>query len=221
MSNTTEDSKRTGKNILREFGRNAPRGTPTKRKLAGMRRRTELGYLFFLQYRGCLSPGQWAYLMGLQKRVSSEELDSSIQLFGRLIKSPRSSARARKEIEQLLARTPSLNPKSIRREQRRIGVGYRDKGALRLSHEDHQAPPRSWWWEDIAQILHLSGDWMISEQLLAEEDLAKGDILSVSNQKIGSFVSFETKGGSKVILTKWRFPEPNLISRDSEESLVT
>jgi hypothetical protein len=62
---------------------------------------------------------------------------------------------------------------------------------------------------------------MISEQLLAEEDLAKGDILSVSNQKIGSFVSFETKGGSKVILTKWRFPEPNLISRDSEESLVT
>jgi hypothetical protein len=174
MSNTTEDLEVHQKGTSGNLGRNTPLGTPTQRMLTGMRRRTELGLLFVLQYQAKLSPGQWAYLLGLQRKVSSEELESAIRLFGRLLASQRSLARAHKDLEKILARTPHLNSKSIRREQRRIGVGYRDKGVLRRSHENHDVTPRSWWSEDIAQILHLSSDWMISKRLLTEEDLAKG-----------------------------------------------
>jgi hypothetical protein len=218
MSITTVSLRGPVEQPSREDGRSTPPGTPTNRKVAGMRRRTELGYLLFLQYQAKLTPGQWAYLLGLQRRVNSEELDSSIQLFGKLTKSPRAVARAHEDLRKILARTPHLSPKSIRREQRRIGVGYRDKGTLRLPSEDHQAPPRTWWWEDIAQILHLSGAWMISEQLLAEEDLAKGDILDTSNQKVASLVVFTTKAGSKISCIKWRSPETTLISQKTESS---
>jgi len=175
MSDTTEQRLREDRiRSFSEVGRSTPLGTPTLRMQAGLRRSVELGYLLYLQYQGLLTPGQWAYLLGLQRKVSSEELDSSIQLFGKLTKSPRSAARAHQDLSKVLSKTPHLSTKSIRREQRRIGVGYRDKGTLRLPHQDHDAPPRYWWWEDIAQILHLSDDWMISEQLLAVEDLAKG-----------------------------------------------
>jgi poly(3-hydroxyalkanoate) synthetase len=59
---------------------------------------------------------------------------------------------------------------------------------------------------------------MISEQLLAEEDLAKGDILDTSNQKIASLVVFTTKAGSKISCIKWRSPETTLISQKTESS---
>jgi hypothetical protein len=219
MSITTGSVRGPVEQSSREDGRSTPPGTPTNRKVAGMRRRTELGYLLYLQYQAKLTPGQWAYLLGLQRRVNSEELDSSIELFGKLTKSSRAVARAQKDLKKILARTPHLNPKSIRREQRRIGVGYRDKGTLRLPHEDHQVSPRTWWWEDIAQILHLSGTWMISEQLLAEEDLAKGDILNNDNQKVASCVVFTTTAGSKISFVKWRSPETTLISQKTESSL--
>jgi len=217
MSNTTDDEKRMNRiRSFREVGRSTPLGTPTLRKQIGFRRGVELGFLLFLQYQGLLSPGQWAYLLGLQRKVNSEELDSSIGLFGRLIKSPRSAARAHKDLEQVLSHTPHLSPKSIRREQRRIGVGYRDKGTLRLPHQDHDAPQRTWWWEDITHILNLSGDWMISEQLLAEEDLVKGDIHQIDGKISANFVSFKTRKGSISTHIRWRVPETTLISPESK-----
>jgi len=176
MSNTTRSSIE--EQVPHEnFGRSTPLGTPTQRKLAGIRRSVELGYLLFLQYQAKLSPGQWAYLLGLQRRVQLQELNSAISLFNRLLASERSSARAQKDLQILLARTPHLSPKLIRREQRRIGVGYRDKGTLRQPHEDHKVPPRIWWWEDICSILQLSSDWIESKDYLAEEDLAQSNLI--------------------------------------------
>jgi hypothetical protein len=173
-SNTTQINEGLKNWSLSDESRSTPLGNPTKRMLVGNRRSVELGYLLFLQYQSRLSPGQWAYLLGLQRRVNLQELDSACGLFRRLLGSKRSQARAEKDLQKILSSTPSLSPKSIRREQRRIGVGYRDKGTLRLSHQDHQAPPRIWWYEDLAQILHLSPSWMISEDFLTEEDLARG-----------------------------------------------
>jgi hypothetical protein len=111
--------------------------------------------------------------MKVQRMVCEAELQHAIDLFRKLIVSQRSQARAEKELQKVLARTPSLSPKLILREQRRIGVGYRDKGSLRFSHEDHEVPPRVWWWEDIAQILHLKSEEISSRDFLAEEDMAQ------------------------------------------------
>jgi hypothetical protein len=210
MSITNRDfSEDLNKRSISEVGRSTPLGTPTRRTSAGMRRRTELGFLLFLQYQAKLSPGQWAYLLGLQRKSTSEEIDSAIGLFRALLASQRSQARARKDLEKVLSSTPSLSPKSVRREQRRIGVGYRDKGTLRLPHQDHQVQPRSWWWEDIAPILHLSPIEVISRDLLAEEDLAIGDIL-YKGEKTGGVVSFLTKSKSVISICKWRFPSTTL-----------
>jgi len=150
--------------------RTTPRGIPTQRK-AGKepRRSTRLGYLLFLQSKGRLSPGQQAFLMELQKRVKLEELERAAELLRRLLVSQRSAARAEKELQETLAWCPVLDSKSIRREQRRIGVGYRDKGSLRQPHEDHTAEPRSWWSEDIAPALLSPPEeprWITAEEVV-------------------------------------------------------
>jgi hypothetical protein len=217
LSNTTSEPTEEPENrSISEVGRSTPLGTPTLRKQTGMRRRTELGFLLFLQYQARLSPGQWAYLLGLQRRSNLQEIDSAIELFKRLAGSRRSAARAQQELNRLLARTPHLSPKSVRREQRRIGVGYRDKGTLRLPHQDHSVLPRTWWWEDIAQILHLRFKVDNPEELLAEEELAKGDIHQDSNI-VASWISFRTSKSSTIVVNRWRFPSQTLISAGSPE----
>jgi hypothetical protein len=140
--------------------RTAPLGIPTQLRLARMfrKRSTRLGYLFFLQNQGRLSPGQHLFLMREQDQVRLEELHSAILLFEKLVASQRATARAKKDIEYTLNRTPHLDSKSVQREQRRIGVGYRDKGSLRPKHEDRLVLPRMWWSEDIAPAL-----WTIPE----------------------------------------------------------
>jgi hypothetical protein len=135
--------------------RTTPLDTPTQLSLVKMfrKRAVRLGYLMFLQNRGRLSPGQLLFLLREQDSIRLEELESAITLFGKLVASPRSAARAHRDIEYTLMNCPSLDLKSRRREQRRIGVGYRDKGSLRLPHEDHKVLPRMWWSTDIAPAL--------------------------------------------------------------------
>lgn len=216
MSNTTQASEETQNNrSLSEVGRSTPRGIPTQRKLLGQRLRTEFGFLLFLQYRGQLSPGQWAYLLAQQRKLKFEELQSAIRLFNNLLVSRRSAARAEGLLKEVLLRTPSLPPKSIRREQRRIGVGYRDKGTLRLPHEDHLAPPMTWWWQDIALLQHLSPEWVIPERHLDTEDLAQGNLL----EPLGNIV--RSLGLPAIILTldSWHDPEPpEVFTLESEDT---
>lgn len=135
--------------------RTTPPGTPTQLSLVKMfrKRSVRLGYLLFLQNQGRLSPGQHLFLLREQDSVKLEELERAIDLFGKLVASPRSAARAMKDIEYVLSHCPSLDLKSRRREQRRIGVGYRDKGSLRLPHESRKVLPRMWWSQDIAPAL--------------------------------------------------------------------
>lgn len=152
-------------------GRTTPLDTPTQRKLAGYRLSTQFGFMLYLQYEARLSEGQWAYLMMVQRRLKFEELQRALTLFQGLVSSKRVQARAAGDLQHTLTRMPSLSPKLVRREQRRIGVGYRDKGSLRQPHEDHQADPRLWWWEDICSILHLTPDWIVPEDLVTEEEM--------------------------------------------------
>jgi len=150
--------------------RTTPPGTPTQLSLIKMfrKRSTRLGYLMFLQNQGRLSPGQLLFLLREQDSIRLEELESAIDLFGKLVASPRSAARASKDIEYVQSHCPSLDLKSRRREQRRIGVGYRDKGSLRLPHESRLVPPRMWWSSDIAPALWTVPQeprWLTTEEV--------------------------------------------------------
>lgn len=125
-----------------------PVAVPRSRKRKAPRKSVQLGFLLILSEEGELSEGQIRFVIKLQGKMKLEELLSAQELYLRLRRSPRSKARSRKEQEEILRRTPSLEAKSILREKRRIGVGYRDKGALRPPHRP-RFEGRIFWSEDI------------------------------------------------------------------------
>jgi len=158
---------------LREKSAELPRPvTPAEssrnRRTGRLRTSTYLGYLLFLTEIKQLSEDQMRYVRKLQASVRFSELEKAINLTRKLIESPRSVARARVELERLRRNCPRIDAKSILPEIRRIGVGYRDKGSLRLPHEDHEVPSRAWWSQDIEfLLLHPPEEpqWIASEQL--------------------------------------------------------
>lgn len=155
-------------------GRTAPLGSPTQSKTGkdSLRRSTRLGFLFYLQHLQELSEGQLRFLRKEQGTLKLSELQRAIHLYEALSASRRAQARAKKALEKLKQDCPSLQSKSIRREQRRIGVGYRDKGSLRQPHEDHTVSPRMWWSEDIAPaLIQPPGEprWITAEEVFGPE----------------------------------------------------
>jgi len=83
--------------------------------------------------------------------------------------SRRSAARAETELEYVRSRCPTLASKSVQREQRRIGVGYRDKGSLSPEH-GQRLQPRAWWSEDIAPALWTPPEtptWLTTGEVFA------------------------------------------------------
>lgn len=139
-----------------------------KKKEERLKPSTYLGMLLFLSEQKQLVEDQLRFVRKLQGKLRFSELEKAIELCKKLKESPRSAARARVELERLTRECPRISSKSIIPEQRRIGVGYKDKGALRLSHEDHDAPSRSWWSEDIEFLLLDKPEeptWITSEQL--------------------------------------------------------
>lgn len=187
MSHTPSDTQDPSQEPSVTDSRTTPRGTPTPAKPGkGLRKSTKLGYLLFLQSKGRLTPGQVAFLLEFQKRVKLEELERAAELLRRLLVSERSAGRAEKELREIQSWCPSLVPKSVHREQRRIGVGYRDKGSLRQPHEDHTAVPRSWWSEDIAPALLSPPEeprWISADEVMGRsgyhplEELALNQLL--------------------------------------------
>lgn len=140
-----------------------------QRKISRLRTSTYLGMLLLLTEQGKLSEDQRRYVRKLQASVKFSELEKAISLVSKLRESPRSLARARVELERLQRDCPRIDAKSNLPEPRRIGVGYRDKGSLRLPHEDHDVPSRSWWSQDIEFLLldpPEEPQWIASEQLI-------------------------------------------------------
>lgn len=138
----------------------------------GTKRSTRLGFLLVLQFLGELSEGQHRFLLREQSQVKLEELHRAIDLFGRLLASPRSLARSRAALDEALSGCPHLDAKSVLREQRRIGVGYRDKGSLRPPHQRRLVSGRSWWSEDIAPALLSVPEeprWISADEVFGED----------------------------------------------------
>lgn len=131
-----------------------------------------LGYLLYLQRNNRLAEGQERYLLNLQAKVREEELLSAIRLMQALSLSPRSAARAEKDLEAVRSRTPNLPAKSILQEQRRIGVGYRDKGSLRPKHKPRPESGVAFWSEDLPLLEKNTPEeprWITAEELYGPE----------------------------------------------------
>lgn len=145
---------------------------PVERKPEGNANRPKrskyLGMLLFLQETQQLTEDQLRFVRQLQGRCKFTELVTAIELCRKLKESGRSAARARVELERIRQDCPRLSAKSVLREERRIGVGYKDKGALKLPHEDHETPPRMWWSADIDSGLLEKPEeprWITSDEL--------------------------------------------------------
>lgn len=143
---------------------------PPKRKR--LKTSTFLGYLLFLQRNKQLSDTQERFVLRLQAKVKLEELTSAIKLLVGLTESPRAAARAKSDLELAKERCGRIEAKSIRQEQRRIGVGYRDKGSLRPTHRAKEVPGLQWWSDDLhPALLHPPEEptWITAEELFGRE----------------------------------------------------
>jgi len=140
------------------------------------RKAVRLGYLLVLHERGLLSEGQVTTMMEFQSKLNLDEVLSAQELFISLMSSPRAFARARQDLKRVYIETPAAPPKSNRPEIRRIGVGYRDRGALRPSHKPRPVT-RVIWSEDIpigsrskwAESEEENPRWISAEELFEDE----------------------------------------------------
>jgi hypothetical protein len=95
-----------------------------------------------------------------------------MKLMQGLVLSPRSAARAEQDLRAAQQRTPSLPAKSILPEQRRIGVGYRDKGSLRPKHKPRPEAGVAFWSEDLPLLEKNKPEeprWITAEELYSPE----------------------------------------------------
>lgn len=89
-------------------------------------------------------------------------------------------------------RSPKVNRSP---EPRRIGVGYRDKGALRPLHLRRNVGEDCFWWDDIRHLLPGSSNPTGKDFITTEEVLSQGinpDHLLLVLQQLSVMASFET-----------------------------
>ena len=132
------------------------------------------------------------WMLNLLANMSEDILLKAHTFYLRIETDPRIRNSLRREIRRELHsyRSP---PRASKPEIRRIGVGYRDKGALRPLHLKREVGEESFWYEDVAL-------WTFSqpngrEFLTAEEVLSSGispDSIMLINQQVRLMASLAT-----------------------------
>jgi hypothetical protein len=159
------------------------------RSLKGMKQSTRYGILLFLlqsseSYE--LSEGQRLWIIYRARKLSEAELLKAGEFSEKLISDEVLRQRTKHQINETHIRVPSLNPKQLP-EKRRIGIGYRDKGALRPLHHQRRLGERTVWSEDIQYLLPLDSDltgrWITADEV---ESLIGVDRLLMSIAQIQS-----------------------------------
>jgi hypothetical protein len=115
------------------FGRTPRHGaSPQQRRpqVDGMRRSTKVGVYLYLASTRKLTSEQKAFLAHTQGKLNYDELNRALRIYSDLCSDQR--LRARLGVENTTV--PALPPPRRPKEQRRIGIGYRDKGSLRPPH---------------------------------------------------------------------------------------
>lgn len=132
------------------------------------------------------------WILNLLGRLSEDILLKAHSFYLKIETDPRVRNSLKKEIRRELHsfRAP---PEVSRPEVRRIGVGYRDKGALRPLHLKREVGEESFWFEDVSL-------WTFSlpngqEFITAEEVLSSGtspDTFELVNQQVRLMASLAT-----------------------------
>lgn len=147
------------------------------RRKGKLKKSTYFGILLYLlsEYREDLGPEQVAWIVRFQSKLRDEELLRAAQFSSKLRTEPRTLQRTQSEIERVRRNVPRLELPRLR-ESRRIGIGYRDKGALRPLHLRRTEGETAFWLEDLKWFLPINeveGKWVSAEEVqrLMEEYL--------------------------------------------------
>lgn len=168
------------------------------RSLSGMKRSTRYGILLFLMQNStafALSEGQRLWIVYYARKLSEAELLKAGRFSESLSQDQVLRQRMKHQIRETHIRVPSLNPIQLP-EKRRIGIGYRDKGALRPLHQRRRLGVRAIWDEELPIYLQpltyeATGRWLTADEV---ESLVGVDLnLVLSQIRIQSSVHwFET-----------------------------
>lgn len=157
------------------------------RSLKGLKRSTRYGILLYILQNSLLydlSEGQKLWIIYYARKFSEAELLKAGKFSEQLSQDLTVQQRMKHHIRETHIRVPSLNPLQLP-EKRRIGIGYRDKGALRPLHHQRRLGDRIFWDEDIRYLLPLNvevtGRWLTAEEV---SGLAGVDHLSLSLAQI-------------------------------------
>lgn len=112
--------------------------------------------LLFLsdRQRWPLSDDQIFWIVYQSRKLNELQLLKAGRFHQSVLMKETTFSRLRRDIEKIYLSVPSLSPKRIP-EKRRIGIGYRDKGALRPLHLKRIIGTESWWGEDIEYLLPI------------------------------------------------------------------
>lgn len=92
----------------------------------GLKKGTRLGLFLYLQAHNSLDDRQCEYIAHFQAKLNLSEIQSALKFMHVLTTNPRIRARIWADSFSV----PFYRPRPNRRDQRRIGVGYKDKGSL-------------------------------------------------------------------------------------------
>jgi len=154
--------------------RNTPHDRPSysgSRRKGILKKSTFYGILLYIlvEYREELTDQQVAGIIYYSRKLSIAELLKAGNFSSQLLKQPAILNRTRQEIERVRrTQVPFLRTPQIP-EPRRIGIGYRDKGALRPRHRPRLVGERTFWDEDLSWLLPLDfepeGKWITADEV--------------------------------------------------------
>lgn len=143
-----------------------------------LKKSTYYGILLYLvtEFAESLSPEQRAWIVHYSRKLSIAELLKAENFSSKLRTEEQTLKRTQNEIERIRTRIPRLENLTTP-EPNRIGIGYRDKGALRPLHERREFGEISYWDEDVRIFLpydqEIVGKWITASEVscLVGEDL--------------------------------------------------
>lgn len=142
----------------------------SSRRKGKLKKSTYYGILLYImsEFAEDISPEQRAWIVYYSRKLSIAELLKASNFSSKLRTEQNTLQRTLNEIQRIRRRIPRLEPLNLP-EGRRIGIGYRDKGALRPLHEKRVIGERCFWDEDLRAILPFSyeieGKWITANEV--------------------------------------------------------
>lgn len=135
-----------------------------------LKKSTYYGILLYImsEYSQDISPEQRAWIVYYSRKLSIAELLRAATFQSKLATEEITLRRTQNEINRIRSRIPRLENLSLP-EPNRIGIGYRDKGALRPLTKKREIGEDSFWNEDVRTVFpslpESEGKWITAEEV--------------------------------------------------------